>query len=117
MIKQMDQKQLTPRQDAIYRYIVEQNSQGIMPSIHEIGDQFAIRSYNGVLAHLIALEAKGWITREPNKARSIRAVGVVEEKFIEVEAGKTWISKSGSMRVECTAVVNGRVKLLVSRSM
>lgn len=41
------------------------------PSIHELMDSLGIASPNGVAKHLIALEAKGYIAREPG-ARGIR---------------------------------------------
>ncbi len=47
---------------------------GYPPTIREIGERMTIRSTNGVLDHLKALERKGLITREAGKPRSIMPV-------------------------------------------
>ena len=49
------------------------------PSIHELMDSLGIASPNGVAKHLIALEAKGYIAREPG-ARGIRLLKSVGGK-------------------------------------
>ena len=41
------------------------------PTVREIGEQFGIKSPNGVMCHLRALERKGLIRRSPNKSRAI----------------------------------------------
>ena len=64
---------LTRRQKAVYDFIREKiRSRGYGPTVREIGDQFQIRSPNGVMCHLKALEKKGLITREKNMSRAIR---------------------------------------------
>ena len=45
---------------------------GYGPTVREIGDEFGIKSPNGVMCHLKALEKKGLITREPNLSRAIQ---------------------------------------------
>ena len=45
---------------------------GYGPTVREIGNEFGIRSPNGVMCHLKALEKKGLIIREPNMARAIQ---------------------------------------------
>jgi repressor LexA len=48
-----------------------------MPSIREISEHFGMRSPNGVKAHLIALDKKGYIElSDKQQARSIRLIGV-----------------------------------------
>jgi repressor LexA len=65
--------QLTPRQRDVYKYIRERiRSRGYGPTVREIGANFKIRSPNGVMCHLRALEKKGLITREPNMSRAIQ---------------------------------------------
>jgi repressor LexA len=64
---------LTKRQLEVYEFIRDKiRSRGYGPTVREIGDQFKIRSPNGVMCHLKALEKKGRITREPNMSRAIR---------------------------------------------
>lgn len=66
---------LTRRQKAIYDFIVEfRRSQGCSPSIPELQRAFLIRSPNGVVVHLIALEAKGLIRRANRGSRKIDLV-------------------------------------------
>jgi len=65
-------KNLTERQQEIYEFIRSViDRRGIPPTMREIGEQFAIRSTNGVEGHLAALEDRGLITRERGKSRSI----------------------------------------------
>jgi repressor LexA len=47
-------------------------SRGYGPTVREIGSHFRIRSPNGVMCHLRALEKKGIIVREPNMSRAIQ---------------------------------------------
>lgn len=63
---------LTERQREIYEFIRETIAKrGIPPSMRELGEQFSIRSTNGVEGHLAALERSGYITRERGKSRGI----------------------------------------------
>jgi len=65
--------QLTQRQRAVYEFIREKiRSRGYGPTVREIGEHFKIRSPNGVMCHLKALEKKELITREPNMSRAIQ---------------------------------------------
>jgi repressor LexA len=64
---------LTERQQAIYEFIRDKiRNRGYGPTVREIGQQFEIRSPNGVMCHLKALEKKKLIIREPNMSRAIR---------------------------------------------
>ncbi len=68
---------LTSRQREIYEYICGQiETRGFPPSIREIGAAFNIKSPNGVMCHLRALEKKGLIKRQENNARAIQIEGV-----------------------------------------
>ena len=70
-----DFSQLTDRQREIYEFIrnkIEQRGYG--PTVREIGDGFGIKSPNGVMCHLKALEKKGLIIREEHAARAIQLV-------------------------------------------
>ena len=67
--------QLTERQRAVYEFIREKiRGRGYGPTVREIGKNFNIRSPNGVMCHLKALEKKQLITREPNMSRAIQLV-------------------------------------------
>jgi len=64
---------LTQRQLNVYQFIREKiRSRGYGPTVREIGQRFDIRSPNGVMCHLKALEKKGLIVREPNMSRAIQ---------------------------------------------
>jgi len=64
---------LTERQRSVYQFIRDKiRTRGYGPTVREIGDQFNIRSPNGVMCHLKALERKGLIVREPNMSRAIQ---------------------------------------------
>jgi repressor LexA len=64
---------LTPRQREIYNFIRSKiQGRGYGPTVREIGLQFQIKSPNGVMCHLKALQKKGLIHREPNMSRAIQ---------------------------------------------
>ena len=68
---------LTERQRHIYEFICEKiERRGYPPSIREIGEEFGIKSPNGVMCHLKALEKKGLIKRDMKHARAIQIEGV-----------------------------------------
>ncbi len=64
---------LTQRQQEIFEFLKEKIlKRGYGPTVREIGAQFGIRSPNGVMCHLKALERKGLITREAHMSRAIQ---------------------------------------------
>jgi repressor LexA len=64
---------MTERQGRVYEFIREKiRNRGYGPTVREIGENFGIRSPNGVMCHLKALEKKGLITRERNMSRAIQ---------------------------------------------
>lgn len=64
---------LTERQSAIYEFLREKiMNRGYGPTVREIGNNFGIKSPNGVMCHLKALERKGLITRESHMSRAIQ---------------------------------------------
>jgi len=66
-------EQLTQRQREVFDLIRSKiEKRGYGPTVREIGEHFEIRSPNGVMCHLKALEKKGLITREPNMSRAIQ---------------------------------------------
>lgn len=72
-MSQMDQ--LTDRQKEVYEFIRDKiRNRGYGPTVREIGQAFDIRSPNGVMCHLKALEKKEMIKREGFSARAIQLV-------------------------------------------
>ncbi|WP_422926774.1 transcriptional repressor LexA [Singulisphaera sp. PoT] len=68
-----DLETLTSRQREIYDFIRSKiQGRGYGPTVREIGIQFEIKSPNGVMCHLKALQKKGLIHREPNMSRAIQ---------------------------------------------
>jgi repressor LexA len=68
-----DLEALTSRQREIYSFIRSKiQGRGYGPTVREIGVQFHIKSPNGVMCHLKALQKKGLIHREPNMSRAIQ---------------------------------------------
>jgi repressor LexA len=64
---------LTSRQREIYNFIRSKiQGRGYGPTVREIGVHFQIKSPNGVMCHLKALQKKGLIHREPNMSRAIQ---------------------------------------------
>lgn len=73
--------QLTDRQRAVFEFIRDKIvNRGYGPTVREIGDEFGIRSPNGVMCHLRALEKKGLILRTPNKSRAIELTRAATEE-------------------------------------
>ena len=63
---------LTHQQQAVYDMIRDRIvSRGYGPTVREIGQYMNIKSPNGVMCHLRALERKGMILRSANKSRAI----------------------------------------------
>lgn len=74
-------KEMTARQRAIYEFIRDLvQRRGFGPTIREIADAFDIRSPNGVVCHLKALEKKGLIHRNEFKARAIELPQLMAER-------------------------------------
>lgn len=69
----MGKPTLTYRQQEIYDFLREKIvTRGYGPTVREIGLQFEIKSPNGVMCHLKALEKKGMISRESHMSRAIQ---------------------------------------------
>lgn len=63
---------LTSRQREIYQFIRKKiEGRGYGPTVREIGQEFDIKSPNGVMSQLKALQKKGLIHPEPNISRAI----------------------------------------------
>src|ERR1700731_4046805 len=71
----LDLSQLTERQREIYHFIAGKiDGRGYGPTVREIGLAFDIKSPNGVMCHLKALEKKDLIKREGFSARAIQLI-------------------------------------------
>lgn len=77
---------LTESQQEILDFIRDQQrTRGITPSTAEIQDHFGFASPNAVSSHLAALERKGALQRESNKARSLVLADTYRDKaMIEI---------------------------------
>jgi repressor LexA len=65
---------LTDRQKDILRFIAHATEErGFPPTIREIGEEFSIRSTNGVNDHIKALERKGYLSRCDLQSRTLVA--------------------------------------------
>jgi len=63
---------LTKRQKEILDFITDfMDQHGYSPSMEEIAENFQFASLNAVFKHLEALEGRGHLHRDPNRARSI----------------------------------------------
>lgn len=82
MVASTTQKTLTKRQQEVYEFLRDQiSTRGYGPTVREIGDHFDIKSPNGVMCHLKALEKKGLISRESNMSRAICLTDTSNQKF------------------------------------
>ncbi|WP_419841361.1 transcriptional repressor LexA [Candidatus Poriferisodalis sp.] len=73
-IGSMDQRiaHLNPRQQAMLQFIDEtQRDRGYPPSVREIGEKLNLRSPATVHRYLKALEADGWVQRDPSRPRAL----------------------------------------------
>ena len=67
--------EINDTQRRIYEFLVERSSDGVPPSVREIGAAVGLRSTSSVQSNLDALEAAGYIQRDPLLKRSIRIMG------------------------------------------
>ncbi|QDU79895.1 LexA repressor [Polystyrenella longa] len=80
---------LTTRQKEIYDFVRDKIlNRGYGPTVREIGAQFGIRSPNGVMCHLKALEKKGLITRESHMSRAIQLADSPKDRMTLPLAGQ-----------------------------
>lgn len=68
-------KKLTPRQSTILKYIQKMiDERGYPPSVREIGEGVGLKSSSTVHTHLVNIENKGYIRRDPTKPRAIEVL-------------------------------------------
>ncbi|HAH45362.1 hypothetical protein [Gimesia sp.] len=103
-------KKLTEKQQAIYSFIKQEiTQQRLSPTVREIGEQFGIRSSNGVMCHLRALERKGWIKRDHYLSRGITLVAEPVTQMITLTPGEAGCI--GEIYVGCVGVKDRSVTL------
>lgn len=69
------QRELSRRQTEILDFIrAEIHRRGYPPSVREIGEAVGLSSSSTVHSHLAALEAKGFIRRDPSKPRALEVL-------------------------------------------
>jgi repressor LexA len=101
---------LTTRQAEILAFLRQHAAtQGMPPTLQEIGTAFGIEHLNAVVKHLRALEAKGHIALLPNRARGIRLLDAVPAPATDdllalplvgrVAAGEPLLSEASTERV------------------
>jgi repressor LexA len=98
---------LTERQQNVYNLICElMMKRGYGPTVREIGEHFGIKSPNGVMCHLKALERKGLLKRSPNKSRAIELthqadrIGTSLPMAGRVAAGPTTLAFEQNERID-----------------
>lgn len=75
----MATKNLTKRQQQIFDFILSEiHKKGYPPSVREIGKAFSLSSSATVHSHLLTLEQKGLIRRDPGKPRALEVLGFRE---------------------------------------
>ena len=75
---------LNERQKAILDYIREKiRVNGYPPSVREIGEAVGLKSSSTVHAHLVKLEEKGYIRKDPSKPRAIIPIDM--QRGVEVQ--------------------------------
>ena len=103
---------LTEKQQTIYEFIRTEVNERLSQTVREIGEQFGIRSSNGVMCHLRALERKGWIQRDPYLSRGIKLIPELRTESLEFAPGQS--ISVGSVTFACvSANDNGSVNVEV----
>ena len=71
----MESKPLTNQQHKVLQYIDKHlHAKGFPPTLQEIGMAIGLTNVNAVRGHVLALEKKGFITKAPDRARSIQII-------------------------------------------
>ena len=103
----MSTQQLTERQQKVYELIRSLIlERGYGPTVREIGEQFGIKSPNGVMCHLRALEKKGLIRRSPNKSRAIELTEPIDRTGVSLPMAGQVAASAGPLAFEQTDRIN-----------
>ncbi len=106
MVLEEKKPALTQRQREIYEFLKDKIlNRGYGPTVREIGNHFGIRSPNGVMCHLKALEKKGLITRESHMSRAIQLSDPPQNRLSlpfagELVDGQPLVSSDESQRMD-----------------
>ena len=80
---------LTKKQKEILDYIIKEiRDKNYPPSVREICSAFNLRSSSTVHSHLVALERKGYIRRDPTKPRALELL-IPTQQFTHPSTGST----------------------------
>ena len=86
----IDENGLTPRQLKILQAIKSaMEDRGYPPSMREIGEAAGLASPSSVKYQLEALEAKGWIRRDPSRGRALEVLSPEDLRFEDIEVDKS----------------------------
>jgi repressor LexA len=103
---------LTKRQKEIYEFLKDKIvNRGYGPTVREIGNEFGIRSPNGVMCHLKALEKKGLITREAHMSRAIQLTEAPQKRMSlrmagQIAAGSPLLAVESTEKVDFSPLFN-----------
>lgn len=103
---------LTKRQKEIYDFLKDKIvNRGYGPTVREIGNEFGIRSPNGVMCHLKALEKKGLITRESHMSRAIQLTEAPQKRMSlrmagQIAAGSPLLAVESDEKVDFSPLFN-----------
>ena len=103
---------LTKRQKEIYEFLKDKIvNRGYGPTVREIGNNFGIKSPNGVMCHLKALEKKGMITREPHMSRAIQLTEEPQERMSlrlagQIAAGSPLLAVESDEKIDFSPLFN-----------
>jgi repressor LexA len=103
---------LTKRQKEIYDFLKDKIvNRGYGPTVREIGNEFGIRSPNGVMCHLKALEKKGLITRESHMSRAIQLTEAPQKRMSlrmagQIAAGSPLLAVESNEKVDFSPLFN-----------
>ena len=103
---------LTSRQKQIYDFLKDKIiNRGYGPTVREIGAHFGIRSPNGVMCHLKALERKGLISRESHMSRAIQLADSPANRMTlpmagQIAAGSPVLAEQQEERIDFSNLFN-----------
>lgn len=103
-------EEMTLKQEAIYEFLKDKIlTRGYGPTVREIGTQFKIKSPNGVMCHLRALERKGLITRESHMSRAIQLSEPLSRHSLplsgKISAGRPLLAVEQPEKVDFSALL------------
>ncbi len=108
-----ERRPLTKRQRLIYEFIKDKiMNRGYGPTVREIGAHFGIRSPNGVMCHLKALEKKQMIIRDERMSRAIQLTDAPQLKRTslplmgQVAAGVPVLAVEHRVRVDFASLLD-----------